>query len=194
MDELSNSIYINPKFKNVHINPNFLNSTAKTIFINPAFILPQPIEPPLPAPVPQKPAPPRIIKNTLRKLIREPLEKPKVIPLIRKTSLVKVSNTKLVRASHLIKEQNKQNEIIRQSEELMKKAMERNKIEATSSSVYKLDRRYETFKKKKIIRKDTLKRFESYSTISPRKVVVNNGSKGKRSVIKYKLGFFLNIF
>lgn len=181
MAELSNSIFINPKFKNVHINPNFLNSSAKSIFINPAFIQPQPVEQSPFTDVHPAPSPPRIIKNTLRKFIRAPVEESKVVPLTRKTSLIKVSNTKLVRASHLIKEQNQQNEIIRQSEEKMKNARERKKIEATSSSVYRLDRRFETFKKRKVVYGDSFKRFDSYATISPKKVVVHDYRNVKRS-------------
>lgn len=100
----SSTIFINPKFK-AHINPNFLNNvksaaTTNNIFINPKFISNlsnNGIQHELPS---EKIAPPqaKIIKQTSRNLIRQPiLNSDKVSPSAKPTNLIKIGKRKLVR-------------------------------------------------------------------------------------------------
>ncbi|KAG5676369.1 hypothetical protein PVAND_006210 [Polypedilum vanderplanki] len=155
-NQKSSTIFINPKFKNAYINPNFLkNSSATQIHLNPRFIQNQQIPN---AQVINQPSIVKseistvknnaIIKNTKRSLIRAPVKvesdensqilkvKPtKDIPT--KLNLIKISNTKLVNASHLMKYQQKENEVIKNITESLIKSKKKLKAE----SVYKIDRR-----------------------------------------------------
>lgn len=98
MEHKSTTIFINPKFKNAYINPNFLVPASTTIHVNPKFLNQQVItsvnhlssQPPLPPPRQQikVPEPPplastnksAIIKNTKRSLIRVQEKLPGAIP------------------------------------------------------------------------------------------------------------------
>lgn len=165
MEQKASTIFINPKFKNAYINPNFLmmQSTNSKIHVNPKFLVQQvssDVQPPLPPPPAKVPEPPpitqsAIIKNTKRSLIRKPEKiEPKVSPIsqlqqhtehpveVRKMQLIKISNTKLVNASHLMDKQQKENETIKKSTESLinAKKLQRKKENGEKMSIYKLDR------------------------------------------------------
>lgn len=168
------SIFINPKFKNIHVNPNFLQQSSKNIHVNPLFFLGSnlvafqpapPLEenPPVKPPLPPMPA---IIRNTRRKLIRAPAacssSRSNVIPQSNNAvstryelpvqpqhQLIKISKNKLVTAAHLMKCQQKENEIIKNTTELIMKTKKLQRKAEEPESVYKLDHR--TQKKKKIV-------------------------------------------
>lgn len=203
MEQKSTTIFINPKFKNAFINPNFLmvTSTNNTIHVNPKFLNQQvssAIQPPLPPPPAKVPEPPpiaksAIIKNTKRSLIRasekvEPfrtsLEDPEGHPAIvaKKMNLIKISNTKLVNASHLMTKQQKENETIKKATESLIKAkkFQQKKASGEKASIYKLDRRRGSDptakKKKKIIKQFSIKNVDQPNTPSPKKksVIIAN--------------------
>lgn len=204
MEPKSTTIFINPKFKNAYINPNFLMpiSTNNTIHVNPKFLLNQQvIQPPLPLlPPPKVPEPPpicksAIIKNTKRSLIRAPekIESSTISvqkhpehqhPVeAKKMHLIKISNTKLVNASHLMSKQQKENETIKKATESLIKAkkLQRKKANGEKASIYKLDRTKggdaSAKKKRKIIKQFSIKNVDQPNTQpSPKKktVVVTN--------------------
>lgn len=112
---ISNTIYINPRFRNAHINPNFLPRKPPTqttqpfnIHINPLFLSAHQMSTTVPRVASHPPTthPPKasIISQTNRKLVRQPLvgtssvsvrlhNEPKKEP----PQLVKIGNRKLVR-------------------------------------------------------------------------------------------------
>jgi hypothetical protein len=165
------TIFINPKFKNAYINPNFFVQAPSnsTIHLNPKFFNQQiasHFQPPLPPPPPVRekvPEPPvnksAIIKNTKRSLIRATVpqnlpnaadiqrvsQKSPSIATEKKLNLIKISNTKLVNASHLMTRQQKENETIKKATESLIKAkkLQRKKANGEKPSIYKLDRRKE---------------------------------------------------
>jgi hypothetical protein len=211
MAEKPSTIFINPKFKNAHINPNFLQANNK-IHINPKFLLAQqqqnaaiqstavmtiPVDPP-PLPPPQlpqfiPPPPPSnsaIIKNTRRTLIRVPVAPSRsnlplqpAIPTFSERKqlnhqqpsqqLIKISKTKLVTAAHLMKCQQKENEIIKQTTESIINSKKLHRKTELKDSIYKLDRRHDPQlkKKKRIVSTYSIRRVDA---ISPKKVVVSN--------------------
>lgn len=117
----SNTIYINPRFRNAHINPNFLpRKQVQTpqpfnIHINPLFLpshtqpitqasnqLPSQSQPKLHLPKAS------IISQTNRKLVRQPIHQTPAItrtaePPQHTTPLVKIGKRKLVRAEQLFR-------------------------------------------------------------------------------------------
>lgn len=104
------SIYVNPKFKSAHINPNFLpknvlqQSNVK-IHVNPNFLSQKTqISQSLPIPISINKAP--IITNTRRKLVRQSNNPPPVLSktTFPKNSLIKIGNTKLIRVSDIQKQ------------------------------------------------------------------------------------------
>lgn len=206
MEQKSTMIFINPKFKNAYINPNFLIPPASKIHINPKFLNQQVLnsslaQPPLPPPeekiiVPEPPPLPppslpavnksAIIKNTKRSLIRRAPEvlqgqisqmpKQSTSNEINRSStsekrlnLIKISNTKLVNASQLMKRQQKENETIRRATESLIKAKRLQK----KKTIYKLDHRNEKRneespkKKRKIIKQYSIRSVEQQKAITP---------------------------
>jgi hypothetical protein len=152
----SSTIFINPKFKNAYINPNFLKNSASAtqIHLNPKFLQQQQQQQDAaPPPLQQHKKPEAtsvnssaIIKNTKRSLIRAPMKiesKQEQQPAAAAPShaspqnLIKISNTKLIKASHLMKYQQKENENIKNATESLIKS----KKLKNSESIYKLDRR-----------------------------------------------------
>lgn len=209
------TIFINPKFKNAYINPNFLvpTQTNSTIHLNPKFFNQnfQPPLPPLPPPLP--PLPPvkekvpepadnksAIIKNTKRSLIRAAPEKnqkndDKKIQLMpqksstiatenKKLNLIKISNTKLVNASHLMTRQQKENETIKKATESLIKAkkLQRKKANGEKPSIYKLDRRKENHqpitpskkKQRKIVKQYSIRSTSAGPSPKKKIIVVTN--------------------
>lgn len=187
-------IFINPKFK-AYINPNFLKPNSNQIHINPKFINQQAnssqdfrketTQAANPAQIKQPVAPiassNAIIKNTKRSLVRatttaHPAEEAKIaqqqVPenvVTKKMNLIKISNTKLVNASELMKAQQKENEIIKKAtESLIKSKKLAKKADSTERSIYKLDRRKSSpgvgKKKKKIISTYSIRRVDSSLT------------------------------
>jgi hypothetical protein len=174
------TIFINPKFKNIHVNPNFLQ--PQKVLLNPKFFVGHDLvvsEPPLPEPIVKPPLPPLpptssnvLIRNTRRTLIRSntliraasssrPNDAvPAVIPP--QHTLIKVSKNKLVTAAHLMKCQQKENAIIKSTTEsiIRTKKLHREEKEKPAS-VYSVDRR--TPKKKKIASTYSIRR------VTPRK-------------------------
>ena len=98
----ASSIHINPKFRNAHFNPNFINKNAQlqsqqapqstNIYINPKFLTDPSVVmphfqmasvPPVAISFPRLPSPPvqippknKIISKTSHKLIRQPIQTP----------------------------------------------------------------------------------------------------------------------
>lgn len=178
-------IFINPKFQSapskIHINPNFLQKKTPTIHYNPKFLIQESkceeeiIKVPLPAVAQKQPA----IKNTKNKLIRAPASVSKSDQKLsfsapKASELIKISKTKLVRASKLIEKQHQQNEIIKKAikDDVKKKKIKR--AESSSSSIYKLDRRFDAIRKRKIVSRFSIKRFDSSETLSPKKVIIED--------------------
>lgn len=175
MEPSSNQIYINPKFKSAHINPSFLNylnvksalpqqNVAKpNIHINPKFLKQHQNQPEIPAIQAvevEKPQPLQaIFQKTKRKLIRVPNIDTKVklynnqqqeiaLP---STSLIKISNNKLISASQLMANQQKENELIKKTTESIINSKKDQRNREAAQSIYRLDRRPSANKKKKII-------------------------------------------
>lgn len=187
------TIFINPKFKNIHVNPNFLQHN-KNIHVNPRFFVgtdlvafqpPPPSEPPVKPPLPPPPVVSNnaIIRNTRRTLIRAPavasrsldvpvaLSQPKntittKLPIQPQPQLIKISKTKLVSASHLMKFQQKENEMIKNTTESIIKTKKLQRKAKEPESVYKLDRR--TIKKKKIVSTYSIR------SVSPKKSIISD--------------------
>lgn len=108
----SSTIYINPRFRNAHINPNFLPRSQLppaaqpfNIHINPLFLAARPTFATVQHDTSQPPAPrlerSTIISQTSRKLVRKPIvHSAKVIPRAEtpnKPPLIKIGQRKLVR-------------------------------------------------------------------------------------------------
>lgn len=106
----NNTIYINPRFRNAHINPNFLlrkqppsHATQPfNIHVNPLFLSSLPT-PPAPPQIPIQPPPKAsIISQTNRKLVRQPVVQTLIATSSEKSTsaadaLVKIGKRKLVR-------------------------------------------------------------------------------------------------
>lgn len=187
------TIFINPKFK-AHLNPNFLKS-SNSIHVNPKFLIAQQqnfIAPPTEAPPINPPLPPEpiltsnaIIRNTRRTLIRASAPaRPNVSTAISQSldrrptifqqpQLIKISKNKLVTAAHLMKCQQKENEIIKKTTESLIKSKKLQLKTNTKPSIYKLDRRQNLLPKRKktIVSKYSLRRVDA---ISPQKVIVSD--------------------
>lgn len=192
------TIFINPKFKNAYINPNFLKTNPNTIHVNPKFLQQQQVNSQnlqlqtqaSSLAKPTVPASSSIIKNTKRSLIRAPTkieisnsstnvsQGQKFLPtqVTRKMNLIKISNTKLVNASHLMKAQQKENEIIKKATESIIKTKKLMKKSEPERSIYKLDRTKSSpgigKKKKKIVSTYSIRRVESSDKLSPKNVRV----------------------
>lgn len=167
MDQKPTTIFINPKFKNAHFNPNFVPNNK--IHVNPKFLQKRMTSVDTGAPLQSMPIPlPQsihqtnaIIRNTRRTLIRAP-EAPRSNDFIDKIEvkkftsqpqqqLIKISKNKLVTAAHLMKCQQKENEIIKKTTESIIKSKNLQRKNNTKDSIYKLDRRFSPQKKKKRI-------------------------------------------
>lgn len=168
MAQKPSTIFINPKFKNAHINPNFLPTK---IHLNPKFLAQNllnaqaPMAPIVVAPKPVfQPADTSnpIIRNTRRTLIRAPAvssaprsnfplsisrsnqgsnDEKKMTNHQPQPQLIKISHTKLVTAAHLMHCQQKENEIIKNKTESIIKSKKLQRKTETKESIYKLDRR-----------------------------------------------------
>lgn len=205
MEHKSTTIFINPKFKNAYINPNFLVPASKTIYVNRKFLNQQVMnQPPLPPPIEQikVPEPPplastnkcAIIKNTKRSLIRvqeklpsiqSEIQEPKPLTtdtIEKKLNLIKISNTKLINASHLMKRQQKENETIKKATESLIKAkkLQQKKANGQKQSIYRLDRRKDDKiqpspvtpkRKRKIIQQYSIRSVDQAKSITIRKKV-----------------------
>lgn len=190
MAQKPSTIFINPKFKNAHINPNFLQTNK--IHINPKFLTKNIVAVPHPEPTEATPAQPHvqrespalinsnaIIRNTRRTLIRVPISRSSTEVTQQKTfvdsklpqqqQLIKVSKNKLVTAAHLMRCQQKENEKIKSTTESIIKTKKLQRNAESEPSIYKLDRRSSPIKKKKIVSTYSIRRVE---TISPKKVIV----------------------
>lgn len=135
-----------------------------------------------------------LIKNTKRKLIRVPVTppaatasstatsqnvtRPSFVPspvpaVTTQQNLIKISKTKLVRASDLIKCQQKENEIIKKTTESIIKSKKIQQKAAAKRSIYKLDRREDpNMKKKKVVSTYTIRRMSSSDGVTSRKVIM----------------------
>lgn len=179
MSEKPQNIFINPKFKNAHINPNFLKSN-NSIHVNPRFLVITPV-PAIPVNCPLPPAAPNvnnaIIRNTRRTLIRAgTASRPQLSqPLEKKPQhqLIKISKNKLVTAAHLMECQQKENEIIKRTTETLIKSRKLERKNEGRQTIYKLDRRLDSSmkKKKRIVSTYSIRRIDA---ISPKKVVVSD--------------------
>lgn len=184
MAQKPSTIFINPKFKNAHINPNFLPTNK--IHVNPKFLSQNPVAPPNPEPLPAPPITQHtpavvpynnaIIRNTRRTLIRAPIPRSadgvaqhKVVSQrMPQQQLIKVSKNKLVTAAHIMLQQQKQNEIIKNKAESIIKTKKLQRKTESKPSIYKLDRR-SPVKKKKIVSTYSIRRVD---TLTPKKVIV----------------------
>lgn len=189
MAQKPSTIFLNPKFKNAHFNPNFLQSNK--IHVNPKFLVSTPAAEPaekFPTQTLSQTAPKinPIIKNTRRTLIRAPQadSRSNILPVVSSSrifeekkifqqhQLIKISKNKLVTAAHLMKCQQKENEIIKNTTESIIKSKKLQRKTDTKDSIYRLDRRQlPTHKKKKIVSTYSLRRVD---TISPKKVAVTD--------------------
>lgn len=180
MAEKPPNIFINPKFKNAHINPNFLKSS--NIHVNPRFLF----SPPLPAlpvnrqlpPIPVAPVVSNaIVRNTRRTLIRAGAasrpQLPQSLGNKAQHQLIKISKNKLVTAAHLMRCQQKENEIIKRTAETIIKKRKLERKNEEQQTIYKLDRRLDSSlkKKKKIVSTYSIRRIDA---ISPKKVIVSD--------------------
>lgn len=189
------TIFINPKFRNAHFNPNFLQ--GNNIHINPKFLSQNVISTSAAEPATVSSSQDSIksatknnpiIKNTRRTLIRasQPDSRTNVVspmtssalnvPAEKKSSphqLIKINKNKLVTAAHLMKCQQKENEIIKNATESIITSKKLQRKTDIKESIYKLDRRQlSTQKKRKVIVSTySLRRVE---TISPKKVEVTD--------------------
>lgn len=183
MAEKPPTIFINPKFKNAHINPNFIKGN-NSIHVNPKFFVGIPLVEAPPAAVPREI--PRVInnaivRNTRRTLIRAgAASRPQLsqsvkdkAPVHPQHQLIKISKNKLVTAAHLMKCQQKENEIIKRTTETMIKTRKLARKNEAKQTVYKLDRRLSPIAKKKktIVSTYSLRRVDA---ISPQKVIVSD--------------------
>lgn len=178
MEPSSNQIYINPKFKSAHINPSFLSYlnvknalpqyVAKPkIHINPKFLnRHQPETPAIQVAKVETPQPLQaIFQKSKRKLIRVPIVDPKVKLYNNQqqeiatpsNSLIKISNNKLISASQLMANQQKENELIKKTTESIINSKKDQRNREAAQSIYRLDRRPSATKKKKIIRKYSIR-------------------------------------
>lgn len=176
MAQKPSTIFINPKFKNAHFNPNFLQPNK--IHVNPKFLAlnllnaQAPLDPKHVASKSNVDQPADmsspIIRNTRRTLIRAPAvntsrssfplavsqsneanEITKTINQPHHSQLIKISKTKLVTAAHLMQCQQKENEIIKNATESIIKSKKLQRKTETKESIYKLDRRQSPLAKKK---------------------------------------------
>lgn len=192
MAQKPTTIFINPRFKNAHINPNFL---PNKILINPNFLqhsnsfpVVDPVIPNVTQALPQQQQHKQldatinpIIRNTRRTLIRAPAASRPNVPVfspqsvvIRKPlqlpyqQLIKISKNKLVTAAHLMKCQQKENEIIKNTAESIIKSKKLQRKATTIASVYKLDRRQPPHqKRKKVVSMYSIRRVDA---ITPKKM------------------------
>jgi hypothetical protein len=167
------TIFFNPKFKNIHVNPNFLQ--PQKVLLNPKFFVGTELVvsehvPPLPEPIVKPPLPPLppvssnvLIKNTRRTLIRAASSSrpndafPTVISQLKpQRTLIKVSKNKLVTAAHLMECQQKENAIIKSTTESIIRTKKLHRESEKPASVYSVDRR--TPKKKKIVSTYSIRR------------------------------------
>lgn len=178
MEQRPTTIFINPKFKNAHFNPHFHQNIK--IHVNPKFLQQSA---PIQAVPPLQPMPPpenrvnAFIKNTRRTLIRAPrsnapMAKVEVKKFSPQQQLIKLSKNKLVTAAHLMRCQQKENEIIKKTAEsiIQSKKLQRNT--ETKDSVYKLDRRRSSplKKKKRIVSTYSIRRVDSNKFIASSKM------------------------
>jgi hypothetical protein len=144
----SNKIHINPKFLQVpaaKLQQNITSTPTLPLVNNSA-----------------------IIKNTKRSLIRAVTTRDssqgqaKEKKLLNK-NLIKISNTKLVNASHLIKCQQKENELIKNVTESLIKTKKLQRKSQAANSVYKFDRRKDgsAKKKRKIVSQYSIRRIDA---------------------------------
>lgn len=172
------TVFFNPKFKNIHVNPNFLQQSSKVqvnqsnpIHVNPKFFMafessasfkpPLPDEPPVKPPLP--PAPTNaIIRNTRRTWVRaSSTSRPNVaVPpaeanQLPQQTLIKISKNRLVTAAHLMKCQQKENEIIKNTTNSIIKTKKLQRRSEKPESLYKVDRRNP---KKKVISTYSIRR------------------------------------
>lgn len=188
MTQKPTTIFINPKFKNAHFNPHFLPN--KKIHVNPKFLHQSVIPEVALQPVSVLPTPTNefrsnaIIRNTRRTLIRTPaFPRSNVSVEVTKTApsqqLIRLSKNKLVTAAHLMKCQQKENEIITKTKESIIKSKKLQRKTETKDSVYKIDRRYSPIKKKKKI-------VSTYSIrrVDANKATATNSSSKKWVIIK----------
>lgn len=172
----SSTIFINPKFK-AHINPNFLNNvkpvtTTNNIFINPKFIsnLSNNGNRKLELPT-DKIAPPqaKIIKQTSRNLIRQPiLNSTKVLQSTKPTNLIKIGKRKLVRPNT----QSNQDLKVHAHDSATDVSNIRTKYKIVNKSLnkYKIDRTHV-----KAVKDRTAKRIKYFNElITPTKVIVTD--------------------
>ena len=149
------TIFINPKFKNIHVNPNFLQQGNK-VHVNPKFFVgfenltsfnpPLPDKPPVKPPLP--PASTNAIRNTRRTWVRasstsrpnDAVSADAAIQLPQQT-LIKISKNRLVTAAHLMKCQQKENEIIKNTTNSIIKTKKLQRKSEKPESLYKVDRR-----------------------------------------------------
>ncbi|CRK95743.1 CLUMA_CG009200, isoform A [Clunio marinus] len=178
------SIFINPKFKNAHINPNFLSRSK--IHFNPKFLTNTLVDNSLfiSESIPKESAlQPKInngiIKQTRRSLIRDPnTSRSNVLSTsepnnsnfkasFKNQNLIKINRNKLVKATQLMQHQHKENEVIKKKTQLIQKTKSLLKQNEHKSSIYKLDRRKDlTPKIKKIVSTYSLRQVDA---ISPKK-------------------------
>lgn len=169
------TIFINPKFK-AHINPNFLNNVkppTNNIFINPKFIsnLNNVNGNQCDLMSSDKLAPPKakIIKQTSRNLIRQPLNvnSAKIVQS-KPTNLIKIGKRKLIRPStqsnHDVKVSTHDNSA------KVTNIRSKYKIVNKSLNIYKIDRR-----RVKPVRDRLVKRIKYFNElITPTKVIVTD--------------------
>ena len=188
MDQKPSTILFNPKFKNAHINPNFLHNNK--IHINPRFLNFSQVQP---ENITQHDRPLKIsdqssvvssirpaLRNTRRSLIRAPaiisnLPQNQAVIVSRPShQLIKISKNKLVTATHycdLIKKQHKENELIKNTTQSIIKTKNLQRKTEINESIYKFDRRNAPGTKKKIVKTYSIRRVDA---ITPKKVIVSD--------------------
>lgn len=173
----SSTIFINPKFK-AHINPNFLNNvkpatTTNNIFINPKFISNLSNNGnQLGELASEKIAPPqaKIIKQTSRNLIRQPiLNTAEATHSAKATNLIKIGKRKLVRPSTQ-SNQDSSKILARDSSTEASNIRTKYKIVNKSLNIYKIDRT-----RVKPLKERTARRIKYFNElITPTKVIVTD--------------------
>lgn len=171
----NSTIFINPKFK-AHINPNFLNNikpvptTTNNIFINPKFISNSSSNRNSHELQSEKIVPPqaKIIKQTSRNLIRQPILTSAKVPTSGKsTNLIKIGKRKLIRSNT---QSNQDVKVCAHDNSSGGDVRTKYKIVNKSLNIYKIDRT-----RAKLVKDRTAKRIKYFNEhITPTKVIVTD--------------------
>lgn len=182
----SQTIYINPRFKNAHINPNFLQKpkAPSAIHVNPKFLNK---DTPKPVAVPHKEFPPLAIIPTMdtcentypnanRKFIRPGITTLRTAPVSTlQTPLIKLGSRKLVRASEIVKKVEGEFASLPKTPVVRKAVQSKYKI-VKKIDAFKIDRRVSCTKVSPIKKIGFVGRYalNRASILTPKKIIISD--------------------